>query len=296
MNLIPSIPSNTSNTRIIVIKTSPTLPDIVPYVIVFIVYLIMVQLVLSLWKKLHDKSYNIFVLTSILLTLPSICIVTGKHLAVVLFALYLSFIIHLVVKSINFSLKRNQHNRNAPKIIFKFFKIIFLTTSHLTVLSQIFLILSFFIFPNYILDSLFMSCYFVYYAVLSREIVRNLCYIMASSTGFYSKDGIPGRGVSSEECMICTLPFREKDTPRAIEEKIVTLKCGHSYHEDCIKGWCLIGQNNSCYYCKDLVDNNSFNQEYWIKSEVMIAPMMRTMKSAISFSVIIFFVFLLKFK
>jgi RING finger protein 121 len=117
---------------------------------------------------------------------------------------------------------------------------------------------------------------------------------MASSTGFYSKDGIPGRRETAEECMICTQPLNAPST--VADGKAVTLKCGHSFHEDCIKGWCLIGQNNSCYYCKDGVDNKTFDQEYWIKTEVMIAPMMRTMKSAISFSVVLILFLVFKFK
>ena len=109
---------------------------------------------------------------------------------------------------------------------------------------------------------------------------------MAKSTGFYSRDGIPGKKDSNDECMICTSNLNN--------ECKITLKCGHSYHEDCIKGWCLIGQNNSCFYCKDGVNNKNFNQEYWIKSEVMISSMMSTMKSAISFFTIIFVIFLFK--
>lgn len=274
--------SGPTTTRVILVKAPTTLNDVIPYILILAVYIIMVQVVLSLWKKLHIKSYNIFVLNSILVTLPTACILTGKYLSLFIFLLYSSFMCYLVYKAVRFS-----SNKDAPRIIFKSFKIIFLITSHLTICSQLLLILSFVLFPNYILQSLIMTCYFIYYAVLSREIVRNLCYIMASSTGFYSKEGIPGRKDTSTDCMICILPMDSN-------EKKVTLKCGHSFHEDCIKGWCLIGQNNSCFYCKDGVDNKNFNQEYWIKSEVMISSMMSTMKSAISFFAIIFVLFLIK--
>lgn len=268
-------------TRILVIKAPTTLVDVIPFALIFIIYMIMVQAVLSVWKKLHDKSYNIFVLTSILLTMPVLSIVSRRIFSLFFYLLYISFISYLVFKAINFS-----SDKNAPKLIFKSFKILFVVTTHLTILSQIGLILCFLFFPSYILKALIMACYFIYYAVLSREIVRNLCYLMAQSTGFYSKEGIPGKKDTHDECMICTSQFNT--------EKKITLKCGHSYHEDCIKGWCLIGQNNSCFYCKDGVDNKNFNQEYWIKSEVMISSMMSTMKSAISFFAIIFVIFLFK--
>lgn len=275
------IPAVTTYTNVIIIKAPTTIMDVIPYVLVFIIYMIMVQAILSIWKKLHSKSYNIFVLNSILATLPLLCILSKRYSALLIYCLYISFILYLVFKAINFS-----SDKNAPKLIFKSFKVIFLITTHLTVLSQAALIICFLFFPHYILHALIMACYFIYYAVLSREIVRNLCYLMANTTGFYSEDGIPGKKDTHDHCMVCTSPLNK--------EKTITLKCGHSYHEDCIKGWCLIGQNNSCFYCKDGVDNKNFNQEYWIKSEVMISSMMSTMKSAISFFAIIFVIFLLK--
>lgn len=276
-----------SASRIIIIKAPTTVKDVIPYILVFIVYMIMVQVILSFWKKFHEKSYNIFVLNSILVTLPALCILAGRYLSLFIFLIYISFISYLAFKALTFS-----SNKNAPRVIFKSFKIIFVITSHATVISQLFLIFCFFFLPEYILPSLLAACYFIYYAVLSREIVRNLCYLMASSTGFYSKDGIPGRQDPRSECMICTKSL--SNTGNNSEEKAITLKCGHSFHEDCLKGWCLIGQNNSCFYCKDGVDKNTFNQEYWIKSEVMISSMMSTMKSAISFLTIIFVLFIFK--
>ena len=42
-----------------------------------------------------------------------------------------------------------------------------------------------------------------------------------------------------------------------IDEKIYELKCGHKYHEACIRGWAIIGKKDSCPYCNEKVFLNS---------------------------------------
>ncbi|ELA41048.1 uncharacterized protein VICG_01930 [Vittaforma corneae ATCC 50505] len=265
-------------TQVVVVKAPTTIIDVVPYVLVFLVYGLMVQVVFALWKKFHEKSYNYFILSAILACLPSISFFFGNYAVLFLYFLFISFMGYLVYTALNFSQKKN-----GPRIIFRAFKMIFLVTNHATVLLQFCLIVFFVTGINRMLAILKLMSYSIYFAVLSREIVRNICIFMAKTTGYYSKEGIPGKKENSALCMICTLPF---DQSSALE-KVFSLKCGHSYHEDCIKGWALIGQNNCCYYCKEGIDNKVFTQDYWIKSEIFIKPMMNAMRSLIAFSIVV---------
>ena len=38
-----------------------------------------------------------------------------------------------------------------------------------------------------------------------------------------------------------------------VGEKRKRLACGHSFHDFCIRGWCIIGKKQTCPYCKEKV-------------------------------------------
>lgn len=261
---------------IILVKAPVTLIDIIPYLLVGIIYASIGQIIFAIWKRQHHQSYDIFILLSTLFSLPLICLFFRSYFILFIYILFMSLIAYFTHTAFYFT-----SNKDAPKTIFRAFKNIFMITNHITVFFQSTLLVLFFIKKTEpMLLCLRMIFYSLYFAVLSREVVKNLCLIMAKTTGYYSKEGIPGKMASNDTCIVCTNTFKPED-------KILTLKCGHSYHEDCLKGWLIIGQNNCCYYCKEGVDNTIFpSQDYWLKTELFIKPMMNTMRSFISFSVI----------
>lgn len=279
-------------TQVIIVKAPTTVLDIIPYAFVFLVYGLMVQAVFAVWKKFHEASYNYFILFAILATLPALAIYFHAYPILLVYLVFMAYMAYLIFTALNFSQKKN-----GPKLVFRAFKIIFLVTNHLTILFQGCLIFCFITKINKMLLILKIMAYLIYFAVLSREIVKNICVVMAKTTGFYSKEGVPGKKESNTTCMICLhpliptsgmastasiTPYNENKT-----EKAFTLRCGHSYHEDCIKGWALIGLNNCCYYCKESIDNKIFTQDYWLKSELFIKPVMNAMRSLIAFSIVV---------
>ena len=42
----------------------------------------------------------------------------------------------------------------------------------------------------------------------------------------------------------------------SLQEKTYTLTCGHTYHQYCIFGWCLVGKKQLCPFCREKVDLN----------------------------------------
>ncbi|XP_027194210.2 E3 ubiquitin ligase RNF121 [Dermatophagoides pteronyssinus] len=42
----------------------------------------------------------------------------------------------------------------------------------------------------------------------------------------------------------------------SLQEKTYTLSCGHTYHQYCIFGWCLVGKKQLCPFCREKVDLN----------------------------------------
>ena len=82
--------------------------------------------------------------------------------------------------------------------------------------------------------------------MLSRDIVEICTDRMASALGYYTKDGLPSKGLKADICAICggtaSSVVGEED------EKVHQLSCRHLFHEECIRGWCLIGKKDICPY------------------------------------------------
>ncbi|KAI3388983.1 hypothetical protein SNEBB_006640 [Seison nebaliae] len=47
------------------------------------------------------------------------------------------------------------------------------------------------------------------------------------------------------------------------------LSCGHTFHEFCIRGWCMIGKKETCPYCSERVDLQRLFPTHWAKAEQM---------------------------
>ena len=54
-------------------------------------------------------------------------------------------------------------------------------------------------------------------------------------------------------------------------ERIVKLKCGHEFHEFCIRGWTIVGKQTVCPNCGEKVDISSvLGSSPWEKNPNMI--------------------------
>lgn len=270
--------------QIIMVSRPPELGDILPIVLYVIVYAIIVQILFTIWKRISLRSFDIFIFALIFLTqFVVIYLINSFYFLIAISLVFNAYLIYLIKLAFSFN-----SNMNTPQIIYKSFKNVFSVTNMAIFISQGLLVYSFFRLPEFVINSLFFMIYSIYNALLSREVIRNLSIVMAENTGFYSKDGVPGRTDTDSKCMICT---KEIDTG-----KTITLRCGHRYHEDCIMGYCIIGNNKCCQFCKQGIDNQVFDQTYWLRSESKVRPMMNAMRSSIGFFGTMLIVYLYKQK
>ncbi|KAI5149950.1 RING finger protein 121/175 [Enteropsectra breve] len=262
-------------TRVVFLERPTNIADFLPFAVVFFIYGLIVHSVFMLWKKFHKKSFNIFLLVLVFLFPPFLLFVTKDLVLLGLWAAlacYMAFCLKIA-----FSRAVDQ---NAPKRIFKNSQWLFKISNSAIVIGHCATILSFLLLPRSLGYSLRMLFYSLYISVLSREFMLNLSHVMAASKGYFKKDGIPVVSESLSLCMVCAEPLGSSGT-------INTLICGHSYHSECIRGWCLIGQNNCCPYCKRGVDLNLFKDDLWNRAELSFRPLMNTLRSFISFFIII---------
>lgn len=103
--------------------------------------------------------------------------------------------------------------------------------------------------------------YGLYFGVMGRDLAQLLADYMASTIGYYSKDGLPKKHLRDHVCAVCgdDLTSLEQDDDRTIYQ----LECRHRFHEGCIRGWCLVGKKDVCPYCKEKVDLKQFRRQIW---------------------------------
>lgn len=281
---VESHPTGGSRIIMVFVDRPITLNDILPFGILALIYVIIVQAVFSFAKKYYPKLHKITILCLIAVFPITALFFIGDLL---LFAFWLVFDVYLLFLA---KVAYGFHcDKKAPRFIYGSFKRIFTITTHITIFSQAAIVVFYFIKPMYLFWFLRSMIYGIYFAVLSREVVMNLSTIMAKSTGFFAEEGIPGRRDDETQCLVCT----ETIEPN---EKAMKLICGHRYHSDCILGYCIIGNNNHCQFCKHGIDNKIFEQNYWLKSELLMRPLMNTMRSSIAFFIVIVLVIFYKNK
>lgn len=113
--------------------------------------------------------------------------------------------------------------------------------------------------------------YSMYFGVLSRDIAAVSSAHISQSLGLMKKEELDHAEDGTEArldsiCALCGLDlipeeenhYAEKpddgDEGPVISPKVYTLQCSHKFHEDCLRGWSLIGKKNSCPFCASKVD------------------------------------------
>ncbi|GAB1608218.1 RING finger protein 121-like [Argonauta hians] len=147
--------------------------------------------------------------------------------------------------------------------------------------------------------------YGLYFGVVSRDFAEVCSDTMAAHIGFYTPSGLPNRDLDWKLCAVCGNALTESSDsatvtssgqsshndnrylvdqrddfewdsddpdnvrPVVATEKICKLTCGHSFHEFCIRGWCIVGKKQTCPYCKEKVDLKRMFPSPWERPHVL---------------------------
>lgn len=259
--------------KIIFVERRPTLIDFVPMIGTLFIYAIILQTIVSLWNKLHKKSCQIVLFTGLFFC-PLLFYFYVRHS----FLLIVWIIFCVFVGRTFYKITKKPMGKNIARETYEIFRILFWITNCGIFMGQFLVFVSFCLFPSAIPISFFFLIFFLYFGLLSRDTIHLLSEIMANNTGFYSKEGVPGKGYNDKLCMICTTEFDNN-------ELIHTLSCNHSFHAPCIKGWCIIGKKDFCPYCKKGVDYKTLPPDMWFKTEVWFTPMLSFFRGIMVFLV-----------
>lgn len=123
-----------------------------------------------------------------------------------------------------------------------------------------------------------------YFGTLGMDCVDRLSDRMATTLGYYSKDGFPKKHLRENTCAICG------ESTSDSEEKLQVLTCNHTYHFGCIKGWTIIGKKDVCPYCKEKVDLTQFKGNPWDATKQMFLNGLEMLRYLLVWNPIVFLI------
>ncbi|KAF9428013.1 hypothetical protein BGZ94_003617 [Podila epigama] len=181
-----------------------------------------------------------------------------------------------------------------PKLVYKWFWIVYQASYVTGIMGYMMLFLTFMGFgvpepveghspptPPLASWGLTFLSYGIYFGILGRDFVEFCTESMAATLGYYTKEGFPRKHLRLGVCAICgihvsnaisTIDAHGHVQPPVVihpsangssVEPSIKLNCGHEFHEECIRGWCLIGKKDMCPYCKEKVDLRAFKTNPW---------------------------------
>ncbi|KAF8927633.1 hypothetical protein BGZ47_001999 [Haplosporangium gracile] len=257
--------------------------------IIIIFALVAFQFVLLWWKKHHYRSYQATT-TLGLWIIPFAFTLQGgmKQFAAVwvIFTILNSWIIYKAT--------RKPLHHMTPKVVYKWYWVIYQISYVTGIIGYVMMFLTFMGFgvtppkegeepkTSFLVTwGLTFLIYGIYFGILGRDFVEFCTESMASTLGYYTKEGFPRKHLRLGVCAICGIhvsnaistidahghlqaPVILQPSPNgAPVEPSIKLNCGHEFHEECIRGWCLIGKKDMCPYCKEKVDLRAFKTNPW---------------------------------
>ncbi|KAF3841242.1 hypothetical protein F7725_007104 [Dissostichus mawsoni] len=229
-------------------------------VLILIVTLVVAQLVLVQWKQRHSKSYN-------LVTLFQMWVVPLYFTTKLHWWRFLStwFIFSVITAYISFRATRKPLACTTPRLVYKWFLLLYKISygtgiaGYTVVMFTLFGInLIFRIKPEDAMDfGVSLLFYGLYYGVLGRDFAEMCADFMASTVGPILVD--------------------------VSEEGIIE----NTFHEFCIRGWCIVGKKQMCPYCKEKVDLKRMFSNPWERPHVMYGQLLDWLRYLVAWQPVI---------
>ncbi|GBL96764.1 RING finger protein 121 [Araneus ventricosus] len=260
-------------------------------ILILLVTIIVSQILLVEWKKRFPVSYQRVSLFAMWI-IPLIISINHSWTRFIIFWVLFTILTALVVSQ---ALKTPMAG-TTPRLVYKWFYLIYMISYALGVIGYLFVFLTL-LGVNLLFQSLpqpWMDCgimclfYGLYYGVLGRDVADIITDKMAAKIGYYTESGIPNRQLEPNICCVCGNPILVQDNSNAIVEKTFNLSCGHTFHEFCIRGWCIVGKKQTCPYCKEKVDLKRMCRNPWEKPHVFYGSFLDFVRYLVAWQPVIF--------
>ncbi|KAG7280213.1 hypothetical protein CRUP_037574, partial [Coryphaenoides rupestris] len=240
-------------------------------------------------EAMHAEMVLILIVTLVLVTLFQMWVVPLYFTTKLHWWRFLStwFIFSVVTAYVSFRATRKPLNCTTPRLVYKWFLLLYKISyasgivGYTVVMFTLFGInLIFRIKPEDAMDfGVSLLFYGLYYGVLGRDFAEMCADFMASTVGYYSASGMPTKHLSDNICAVCG----QQILVDVSEEGIIE----NTFHEFCIRGWCIVGKKQTCPYCKEKVDLKRMFSNPWERPHVMYGQLLDWLRYLVAWQPVI---------
>ena len=278
-----------------------------------VLWLFLAQFAVVWWKKNRPSQYHAWSLAGLWIFPPAIGIFLKNWRFVIfciLFSLQAGYVFHLS--------RRRPMNADDPQLIYRIFLVGHRLTIALASLgAALFVLTIFFLIPFFhqpfswlLKDSVLFMFYGGYFGVMQRDfsqVVADYVSKVVTSQIVVTRHG-QGKAIRANACGLCGRELRETENVELgskegspsgrWERKLMKLKeCGHEFHDECIRGWSVLGKRNVCPTCNERCDTASILASTpWAKSSETWQEFLDLIRMALVWNPIIFVVAIFVFK
>ncbi|XP_026577401.1 RING finger protein 121 [Pseudonaja textilis] len=256
-------------------------------VLILIATLVVAQLLLVQWKQRHPRSYN-------MVTLFQMWVVPLYFTVKLHWWRFLGIWVFFsaITAFVTFRATRKPLVQTTPRLVYKWFLLIYKISyatgivGYMAVMFTLFgFNLLFRIQPEDGMDfGISLLFYGLYYGVLERDFAEMCADYMASTIGVKASKGRPGLGLvpgRAGEGSWPSLPPWGPPPPPCLPSPPA------SFHEFCIRGWCIVGKKQTCPYCKEKVDLKRMFSNPWERPHVMYGQLLDWLRYLVAWQPVI---------
>ncbi|KAJ3391074.1 hypothetical protein HDU80_011125 [Chytriomyces hyalinus] len=288
--------------------------------------LIAFQIILTLWKKWHEKSFNLVSLIGLWFVPMGIGLNAGNYRFIFVWLAF-SLLNGTIVRKAIFE---NPMKSETPRLVYRWYSYVYNASVVVGAVGYFFTFVPFFSLPSLIFGvseqteiSMFRGgitilFYALYFGMLGRDFVDRLSDRMALMMGYYAPAGIPKKHLRANVCAICgdsTQQQQQQSNRRAVDKpgffaslsgaggvggsaatNVVKMNCGHPFHEECIRGWTIIGKKDCCPSCKEKVDMKAFSRHAWDSAQLFYLNFLDALRYMLVWNPVVFLILHFVFK
>ncbi|VDK50923.1 unnamed protein product [Anisakis simplex] len=220
--------------------------------LILIVTLVVAQIALVQWKKRHFKSYQLCTLLGMWLIPVFVCVQREWWRFLVTWVLYSVFSTFIWFKA-----TRPQISGTTPRFVYTWFLFLHKLSYVLGI-------------GGYLL---------IMFTLLGVNVIFGMRPNVTMDAGllllqYYTQDGLPKKILESDVCAVCGNRLDSEAYEGGESESTYRLTCGHVFHEFCIRGWCVVGKQQTCPYCKEKVDLKRMFKNPWEKPHLFFGQLL----------------------
>ncbi|CAI4222282.1 unnamed protein product [Auanema sp. JU1783] len=245
--------------------------------LILVTTLIVGQIFLVQWKKRHFKSYQLCTLLGMWLIPIYVCVSREWYRFIATWVIFT-----IISALVWFKASADHVAGTTPRLVYKWFLFLHKLSYVLGIVGyfvMMFTLLGFALVfnlsTNGCMDTgILLLFYGLYYGVLGRDLAHICTDRMACKIGYFTHEGLPKKHLEPGVCAVCDTALIHQQDPDEDDEKTHKLSCGHTFHEFCIRGWVVVGKQQTCPYCKEKVDLKRMFKNPWEKPHLFYGQLL----------------------